>query len=94
MPIEVAAGGFFAAITSFWDARLDEPPYRIIICLGEENFRPFFDAFRQASMMPGEEAHRQTFVTEPDEAVETGVISLDEDEVQSLEGDDVSDWFK
>ena len=93
LPVEVLAKGFFHAITSFWDARLDEPPNKIVICLGKATFRPFFDAFRGASMMPGEGENNQSFIAEEVSETQTGIVNLDENEISQLD-DEVNDWFK
>jgi len=94
MPVEMVAQGFFHAITSFWDARLDEPPFTIILCLSEANFRPFFDAFRQASMMPDEDEPLLVENTAESAEVIAGSVTLDENEISALQNDEVSDWFK
>ncbi len=94
VPVEVVAKGFFHAITSFWDARLDEPPSKVIICLTEENFRAFFDAFREASMTPGEVVQKLHLTTEDEGEPETGIVNLDDDDISALEDDDVNEWFK
>lgn len=49
VPIEISARAFFLAITSYWDARIDTAPEKIIICLTEQKFHPFLHAFREAS---------------------------------------------
>lgn len=96
VPVDIVARGFFHAISSFWDARLDEPPTKIIICLTQEHFQSFFDAFREASMMPyeGEQAP-QLMPADEDVEKEAGIVSLDENDISALEEDDaVNNWFK
>jgi len=95
VPVEIVAKGFFHAISSFWDARLDEPPGKIIICLTEANFRPFIDAFREASMLPGEGEQKLHVIVEDDVEPEMGIVNLDDNDISELEDDDaVNDWFK
>ena len=94
VPVDVVAKGFFHAISSFWDARLDEPPSKIIICLSKDNFQPFFDAFREASMTPDEVEHNLQLTTKDESEMETGIVELDDDEISALEDGEVNDWFK
>lgn len=94
VPVDVVAKGFFHAISSFWDARLDEPPSKIIICLTKDNFQPFFNAFRDASMMPDEAEHSPQLTTKDESEIETGIVNLDDNDISALEDDDVNDWFK
>lgn len=94
VPVAVVAKGFFQAITSFWDARIDEPPGKIIICLTEDNFQAFVDAFREASMLPDETGHGPQLTSTDDPGMETGVVELDEEDISALEDDEVNDWFK
>ena len=93
VPIETVAKGFFRAITSFWDARAEGSPDKIMICLTEKHFEPFVHAFRDQSMQPGEENNQQAAANE-ERPVETGVVELDEEDISALEDDDVNDWFK
>lgn len=95
VPIEIVARGFFHAISSYWDARIDESPHQIIICLTENNFKPFRDAFNAAAQMPIEEDTPAPMPQEHEIEIETGLVSLDEDEIAAIESDDdVNDWFK
>lgn len=93
VPIEIVAQGFFRAITSFWDARHEGLPEKIMICLNQEHFEPFVLAFRDESFVPDEEITLEAPVSD-EKPVETGVVSLDEEEITALEEDDVNDWFK
>ena len=54
VPIDVSARAFLRAITSYWDARIDASPEKIIICLTENKFLPFLNAFREESFDPGD----------------------------------------
>lgn len=94
VPVEVVARGFFHAITSFWDARIEGAPTQIIICLTEKNFRPFFDAFREASMLPEEDIEISATADQVGKEPETGVVELDETEIAALDDDNLNDWFK
>lgn len=95
VPVEVCARAFFRAIISFWDARLESAPEKIILCLSQEEFRHFFDAFRgeaietdtidTAKTLPEQEAE-----SEPD----AGIIDLSEDDIAGLDDDSINDWFK
>lgn len=100
VPIEVTARAFFRAITSYWDARLDASPEKVIVCLTEEKFHAFLDAFREESFVTdGDDAENikmnkvleeNNVNTEP----EAGVVDLSEEDISSIENDEVNDWFK
>lgn len=104
VPIDIAARAFFRAITSYWDARADGSPEKVIICLTEKTFRPFLHAFREESMqIAGENAGAESKKIDKalaenniDAEAEAGVITLCEEDISSLE-DDVDDetnkWF-
>lgn len=98
VPIEIVAQGFFRAITSFWDARIDTAPEKIIICLTKNNFQPFFNAFQEASKQPENETHQtdnKTSIKQLSEAeLPTGIVELSELDISDMEDDDVNDWFK
>ena len=93
---------FFRAITSYWDARMDTSPEKVIICLTEKNFLPFLHAFRKESFeRDGEPEGRlqqkpdliikkNLSETEP----EVGIVNLSEKDIESLDNNDVNDWFK
>lgn len=99
VPLETSARAFFRAITSYWDAHMDTAPEKIIICLTEQSFLTFIDAFRKESfdknecpevMLKEKESLCQKHSnTEPD----VGVVNLSEDDISSLD-DEESDWFK
>ena len=98
VPLDICARAFFRAITSFWDARMDTSPEKVIICLTEKNFQAFFDAFRLESRQPEEEIHQKNknvsikHVSEAE--LPTGVVELSELDMPESEDDDVNDWFK
>lgn len=94
VPIELVANGFFHAITSYWDARVDEAPGKIIICLTRENFQPFFEAFRAAAMIPDEGGPATPLSITEDGDMETGVVELDDGDILALQNDEVNEWFK
>ena len=95
VPIDVVARGFFHAISSYWDARFDEPPSKIIICLTQNNFQPFKDAFNDMAAPTSESEHTRQDIVEDENNIETGIINLDDAEISALESDDeVDDWFK
>ena len=89
VPVEISAQAFFRSITHFWDARHECAVEKILICLREESFRPFFDAFREDAATTTEE---QPVMTSQDEVV--GHIELDEAEIADLADDEMADWFK
>jgi len=97
VPIEIVAKGFYRAITSFWDARMDIPPQKIIICLTKNNFQPFFTAFQQASKPAseeyGEELMPKSSIPQATEKA-AGIVNLNEEDLAVLEDDEVNDWFK
>jgi len=96
VPIDIVAEAFFHAITSFWDARIDGAPNKIVICLTDNNFQPFFNAFRNVSMVPENETFQENSISkqEDEQIIETGEVSLNEEDISVLENDDVNDWFK
>ena len=95
VPIEMVARGFFHAISSYWDARIDEPPSKIIICLTENNFESFKEAFNEMATVPDSVTDKDESFTDTQGAKETGIVNLDDAEILALEEDDDTDnWFK
>ncbi|MDH5601479.1 MAG: macro domain-containing protein [Gammaproteobacteria bacterium] len=95
VPVETAARAFFRAITSFWDARIDSAPEKIIICLTEKSFDSFFNAFQQVSRQPESETPQAIKIKQvPESDVPAGVVELTEQDISELDDVDVSDWFK
>jgi len=102
VPIEISAHAFYRAITSYWDARIDTAHEKIIICLTQNNFLPFLNAFRDASFE--QDAGKDNAKTKKiDEAMknnnvdaepEAGIVDLSEEDISSLDNDEVNDWFK
>ncbi len=97
VPIEISAQAFYRAITSYWDARMDGSPEKVIICLTEKNFQPFFKAFQKASKQPvheNESAPRSPLTSQSiNDEITAGVVELSEQDISDLEDDDVNDWF-
>lgn len=102
VPIEISARAFFRAITSYWDARMDTSPEKIIICLTEKNFHPFLHAFREESFVR-DGGKDETENKKIDETMEknnvdaeptAGIVNLSEEDISSLDNDEVNDWFK
>ena len=89
VPIDTCAQAFFRSITHFWDARQECAVNKVMICLEEDTFRPFFDAFREDAITTSEE---KPDIKPQDEAV--GHIELDEEEIADLADDEMADWFK
>ena len=102
VPIEISARAFFRAITSFWDARMDTSPEKVIICLTEKNFRPFLHAFREESFVKngGKDETENKKMDEVmqknnvDAEPEAGIVHLTEEDISSLDNDEMNDWFK
>ena len=102
VPIEISAQAFFRAITSFWDARMDTSPEKVIICLTDKNFLPFLHAFREESFKRDGKSNdkldqKQKLdikIKQTDTEPEVGIVNLSEDDVSSLDDDEVNDWFK
>ena len=99
VPIDISARAFFRAITSYWDARIDASPERIIICLTEEKFRPFLDAFREESFDGKVDTIENKKMDEViknnnvDVQPAAGIVTLSEEDVSSLD-DEENNWFK
>ena len=101
VPIETSARAFFRAITSYWDARMDTAPEKIIICLTEKNFQPFFTAFQNESKISnhpqqGEIANPNPLAASQvsDAELPVGVVDLSEQDISELDDDEMGDWFK
>jgi len=91
VPIEICARAYFRAITRFWDARHECPVEKILVCLSETQFRPFFDAFREHGMDAGNAPDPREVADEPP----PGRVDLSEQDIASLEDDDeIDEWFK
>lgn len=95
VPVEISARGFFRAITSFWDARLETSPEKIILCLHQDDFRYFFDAFRnEAVATSDQEIDTPQPVEGSAEEFEPGFVDLSEQDLSELDDDEINDWFK
>ena len=98
VPVDVAAKAFYRAITSFWDARHETEPGKIIICLTEKNFEAFFHAFRDASICHDTELQPPVMNInsreEEHELPDAGIVNLSEDDISGLNDDEVNEWFK
>ena len=90
VPIEICAQAFFRSITHFWDARHETAVEKVMICLEQDTFRAFFDAFREDAITTAEEVPDIT--PQKEEAI--GHIELDEAEIADLADDEMADWFK
>lgn len=98
VPIEVSAAAMFRAITSFWDARSEGSPEKVIICLTQNKFQPFFDAFREESSHSEVENllindTGSLLNKENGEAI-TGIVNLSEQDISDLDNDELNNWFK
>ena len=102
VPIEISAKAFFRAITSYWDARMDTPPEKIIICLTENNFMPFFTAFQNESKILDQQQEGERDSSKlisanqeiSDSELPVGVVDLSEQDISELDDDEIGDWFK
>lgn len=101
VPLETSARAFFRAITSYWDARVDASPEKILICLTEKNFKQFLNAFREASFerdSGNEEENKKLNEVMKNNNVdaepEAGIVSLNEEDISALDNDETNDWFK
>ena len=102
VPVETSARAFFRSITSYWDARIDAAPEKIIICLTDKNFHAFLYAFREESFAQDEtrddvenrkideNMKKNNIDVEP----EAGIVNLNEDDISALNNGDMDDWFK
>lgn len=88
------AEAYFRVITHFWDARQECALEKVVIYASEQQFRPFFDAFREHGLS-GEDA--DTPVALPANGAQEeqiGEIELSEDDIASLDNSDIDSWFK
>lgn len=100
VPIEISAQAFFRAITSFWDARMDTRPEKVVICLTEKSFQPFFNAFQNESKEVNagheDEKAKPALVSNsqlPDSERPVGIVEINAGDIPESD-DDVNDWFK
>ncbi|MFK5915121.1 MAG: macro domain-containing protein [Woeseiaceae bacterium] len=97
--IETAARAFFLAITSYWDARMDIAPEKVMICLTEKKFLPFIHAFREISLEKDTQDEGQTLAKpksynpEDETELEAGIVDLSEDDLSGQNNDEINDWF-
>ncbi len=96
VPVEICARGFFRAITSFWDARMETSPEKIILYLTQKNFSYFFDAFRDEATESEALATTSTTDVLSDNQFEPepGYVDLSDEDISDSEDDEVNDWFK
>ena len=101
VPIEVSARAFFRAITSYWDARMDIPPEKVVICLTDKNFQPFFNAFQSESKATRHEDESKSINSKASSIkpvsssdLPVGIIELNESDIADLADNEINDWFK
>lgn len=89
VPVAVCAQAFFRVITHFWDARFECSLTSIRICLTEDTFQIFFDAFRGEALEDAGLQEKPAAVAGIEES-EAGHISIEE-----MQGSDeeVESWF-
>lgn len=90
MPAEICAQALFRSITHFWDARHECVLEKVVLCLTERNFQPFFNAFREEGFEA--EPLPEQSMGEPTESV--GEFDLSDEDISALGGDDIDNWFK
>lgn len=89
--ISTSSQAFYRAITRFWDARLDSSVMKIMLCLTEQSFQPFFDAFREQAHVPETE---KPIVKKPGQEEQVvGQIDLSEHNANEMD-EEIKDWFK
>lgn len=91
LPLDICALAFFRAITRFWDARHECAVEKVIVYLEQDQFRPFFDAFREQGLTT-DDANEALHDTRAEEVV--GHIELSEEDVAALDELDINKWFK
>ncbi|VAW98696.1 O-acetyl-ADP-ribose deacetylase [hydrothermal vent metagenome] len=94
VPVNICAQACYKAITHFWDARSSCAVEKIIICLTENNFPDFFEAFREESfdnklLVEGQHSVNESSSSEG----KVGYIEIDENEIPEQD-DEIQDWFK
>jgi len=98
VPIEVSAAAMFRAITSFWDARSEGSPEKVIICLSQNKFQSFFDAFREESSHSEVEnvliKDANSISHKKSGEAATGIVNLSEQDISDLDNDELNSWFK
>jgi len=90
VPVEICSQAFFRSITRFWDARHECVLDKIILCLTDQKFQVFFDAFREEGI--GEIKTGMANDNNQNESV--GELDLSELDITSEDNGDIDDWFK
>jgi len=95
VPVSICASACFKAITHFWDARSESVVEKIVICLTENNFKEFFDAFREQSFddekISEDSNYSELDTTIPEDRV--GVVNIDAEDTNA-DDNEINDWFK
>ena len=98
VPVEISAAAMFTAITSFWDARSEGSPEKVIICLTKNKFQSFFDAFREESSLsevenpPRNDAASISRIEGGEPKI--GIVNISEQDISDLDSDEINNWFK
>ncbi len=94
VPVPVCAQACYKAITHFWDARSTCAVEKIIICLTENNFKEFFESFREESFDNESVTSKQTGLKNDSSSKDkVGYIEIDENDILDQD-DEIQDWFK
>ena len=98
VPVEVSAAAMFTAITSFWDARSEGAPEKVIICLTKNTFQSFFDAFREKSSLSEVESlptnDAASIPHKEGGELKIGIVDISEQDISDLGSDEIDGWFK
>jgi len=91
LPIALCAQAFFRAITRFWDARHECVVEKVLVALPQEQFRPFFDAFREHGL---NEAAADVAKQGQTGEETSGEVDLSDVNISEQDNTDIDDWFK
>lgn len=89
--ITTSAQAFFHAITRFWDARFDCSVVKIMLCLNEQAFQPFFNAFREQAHIPA--VNDSPVIKQKQEEQPVGFVDFSENHTAEFD-EDIQNWFK
>lgn len=91
LSIEACAEAYFRAITRFWDARQECALEKVMVFLHPDQFRAFFDAFREQGFT---QEDPQLSAMGGDTQEQVGEIDLSETDIAELDDSDINSWFK
>lgn len=88
------AEAYFRVITHFWDARLECALEKVVIYASEQQFRPFFDAFREHGLSGEDKTRQAALPANETQEAQVGEVELSEDEIAAQDNSDIDSWFK